>query len=146
MLSEKARVLIADVPELEGLWRAHLGRHELTFAGDLRDALRAAASGPYDLVLLGVHFDDSQMFDLLGALRARCGSRGNGPLVCVRAKPSALGPASSKAEGEAALALGADAYVDVTQEGDGIARLCRDIERVLANPDLSCDRRSVGTR
>lgn len=140
MLSGKARVLIADVPELEQLWRAHLGRHELTFAADLRDALRAAVSTPHDLVLLGVHFDDSQMFDLLGALRARRGGRNNAPLVCVRAQPSVLGPASAKAVGEAVLALGADAYVDVTHDRDGIARLCRDIEQVLANPELSCDR------
>lgn len=131
MERDKRRVLIADVPELEGAWRSCLVAHEVTFACSLAQASEAAQARRQDLVVVGMHFDDSQMFGLLDELRGNV-RRWPRVLVCVRAKPTALSAAGRKAVEEAVLWLGADAYIDATQHPGGLREVCRDLERMLA--------------
>ena len=62
------KVLVADVPEVQVRVAAALAQERVVFAHTLAAALRALAAEDFDHVLIGMHFDDSRMFDL----RAKC--------------------------------------------------------------------------
>jgi CheY-like chemotaxis protein len=80
------KVLVADVPEMQARVAAVLVQERLVFVHTLAAALKALAGEDFDLVLIGLHFDDSRMFDLLREVRA--GSRnGAVPIVCFRTRP-----------------------------------------------------------
>jgi PleD family two-component response regulator len=71
MSSPRATIMIAVVPEKVALWRRILERHELVFALTHAEAMqRLAEDEDLQLVIIGVHFDESRMFTLLGDIRA----------------------------------------------------------------------------
>jgi DNA-binding response OmpR family regulator len=63
------KVLVADVAPEGARMAALLSRHEVTTATTLSGAL-AALAGRCDVLVTGVRFDDSRMFDLLREVRA----------------------------------------------------------------------------
>ena len=63
-------ILVADTPDSDRRLSAILAGHDVVFARTLGEAQRTLAQQQFDLVLIGVHFDDSRMFDLLRYLRA----------------------------------------------------------------------------
>ena len=64
------RVLLADVAEDFEMIERILGPEvKVARAASLEDALEAIVAG-VDLVLCGIHFDDSRMFDLLRYVKA----------------------------------------------------------------------------
>jgi CheY-like chemotaxis protein len=121
------KVLVADVPEVRARVAAVLAHERLTFVHTLAAALKALAGDDFDLVLIGMHFDDSRMFDLLR--EARAGSRNRGVrIVCYRLRPFAFMTLSTQAIEVTVKALGADTFADLTSyavEADGNEALVR---------------------
>ena len=113
------RVLVAGTQDVIDAARAALGGElELATAYSVTEALRQVEGG-VELVLCNVRFDDSRMFDFLGALNAMSGPCP--PVICCRA---ARGPMSAGARRGIELALEAlgvvqflDMYELATRDG-----------------------------
>jgi DNA-binding response OmpR family regulator len=67
--------------------------HELIFVDNSHDARALLERERFGLVMLGVHFDDSQMFSLLGDIRAHAQYR-KVPILCVLGSWGACFPRS----------------------------------------------------
>ena len=121
------KVLIADVPQVQARVAAVLVRERLVFVHTLAAALKALAGEDFDVVLIGMHFDDSRMFDLLREVRA--GSRnGAVPVVCYRMRPLAFMALSTQVIEVTVKALGALSFVDLASlatDEDGNEALAR---------------------
>jgi len=121
------KVLIADVPQARARVAAVLVRERLVFVHTLAAALKALAGQDFDLVLIGMHFDDSRMFDLLREVRA--GSRnGAVPVVCYRMRPLAFMALSTQVIEVTVKALGALSFIDLANlatDEDGNEALAR---------------------
>ena len=119
------KVLVADVPDVQVRVAAVLARERPVFVHTLAAALKALAADDYDLVLIGLHFDDSRMFDLVREVRA--GSRnGAVPIVCLRMRPFAFAAISMQVIEVTVKALGAHSFADLAAyatEEDGNAAL-----------------------
>jgi hypothetical protein len=90
------KILVADVPQMDSRYSAALTGWDIEFARTMGQARRALAGARYDLVAIGVHFDDSQMFDLAAldddaAGEGRCAPR---PRASLGAEPSGAEPIS----------------------------------------------------
>ena len=70
------KILVADVPPMDARYTAALRGWEIEFVRTLGAARQALGAARYDLVAIGVYFDDSQMFDLVRALRAAARTAG----------------------------------------------------------------------
>jgi CheY-like chemotaxis protein len=71
---DKKRILVADIPEgRERVKQALKDQpHELVLTDSLREAkelLKHGGAHAFDLIICGMHFDDSRMFDLLQFVR-----------------------------------------------------------------------------
>ena len=128
------RVLVADVPHAERRLAAVLAGHRLLFVHTVAVALKALAQHDFDLVLIGMHFDDSRMFDLLAEMRA--GSRNRDvPVLCYRLRPLAFALPGTEALKAAVEALGARAFVDLSlQAEDAGNRALGDLVVSLTGP------------
>ena len=108
-----SNILVADVADADQRMRAIFAGAELRFARTHDHALRELAEGACDLLVIGVHFDDSRMFDLLRAVRTDQRFAGL-PVVCVKSRrPGRISIASQDLE-MAVRALGADAFLDLS--------------------------------
>lgn len=118
------RVLIADVPEVEARMASVFAQERVVFANTLAAALNALGADDFDLVLIGLHFDDSRMFDLVREVRS--GRRNHAvPIVCFRLRPFAF-PISMQVIEVTVKALGAHSFADLATyatEADGNAAL-----------------------
>jgi hypothetical protein len=70
-------------------------------------------------VAIGVYFDDSQMFDLVRAIR-RNRNHGEVPIVCVRERPGFTKITTSTLD-VTLKALGAEHFIDLLHFGDDAA-------------------------
>src|SRR4029453_19362671 len=67
----RAKIMLAIVAQKVELWRRILDGHELVFVMTLREAMQQlAGQDGLRMVIIGVHFDESRMFTLLGDIRA----------------------------------------------------------------------------
>jgi hypothetical protein len=129
------RILVADVPQMDGRYTAALAGWEIAFVRTMSEARHALAAERYDLVAIGVYFDDSQMFDLLRAIRSG-GTHRDVPIVCVRGRPGFTAITSRTLE-MTVKALAADEFIDLLHFGDdeaGNAALRASAERLLSGP------------
>lgn len=124
---DRARILVADVSLLDDRFRAIFPDEELRFVRTVGEALRALDVGDYALAIIGMHFDDSKMFELLWNMKAK---RLSTPVVCVQGLESALATASGVET--AARALGACDFIDVREASSEPAELARLRERFFA--------------
>lgn len=107
------KILVADVPQMDARYTAALPGWEIEFARTLGAARQALGGARYDLIAIGVYFDDSQMFDLVRALRA--GERTAAlPILCVRGRPGFTAVSTGTLE-TALRALGADRFIDLLE-------------------------------
>jgi DNA-binding response OmpR family regulator len=105
------KLLVADAPEFRARLAAVLAPREARFVHSLDAATRLLAEDDFAAVLIGLHFDESRMFDLLRAIRA--GSRNRDvPVLCYRLRPLAFAAPGSEALDVAVQALGARAFID----------------------------------
>jgi DNA-binding NtrC family response regulator len=111
------RILVADTPEGDRRISAILEGYELEFARTLADAQRAVERDSFVLVLVGVHFDDSRMFDLLRFLQAQGHPRGCA-VVCMRSHHFASPAITIEGLQIAVKALGCNLFLDLTWYAD----------------------------
>ena len=113
------RILVADVPQMDARYTAALRGWEIEFARTLGAARQALGGARYDLIAIGVYFDDSQMFDLVRALRA-AERTAELPILCVRGRPGFTAVSTGTLE-TALRALGADRFIDLLESAGGEA-------------------------
>ena len=65
-----ARILIADTPQATVSLKIILDGHELVIANTMEAAMAKLQKDTFDLIIVGVHFDDSQMFELIRHVQA----------------------------------------------------------------------------
>ena len=119
------RVLVAGTQDVVDAARAALGEDlELAAAYSVAEALKHVEGG-VDLVLCNVRFDDSRMFDFLGALNAMPRSR-RLPVVCCRVARSPVSAGARRGIELALESLGVIAFLDMheleSREGAEAAR------------------------
>jgi DNA-binding response OmpR family regulator len=107
------RILVADVPQMDARYTAALRGWEIEFVRTLGAARQALGGARYDLIAIGVYFDDSQMFDLVRSLRAAERTAAL-PILCVRGRPGFTAVSTSTLE-TALRALGADRFIDLLE-------------------------------
>src|SRR5215213_2111915 len=78
-----ARVLVADVPEMDERIRHCLPGHELVFVRTLSEAIRVLRHDGFSMVVIGLHFDESRMFEVLSHVRS-LPQYDDVPVVCVQ--------------------------------------------------------------
>jgi DNA-binding response OmpR family regulator len=108
------KILVADgdrrLPEI-------LAGYELVAVHALEEAQRAIERTQFDMIVVGVHFDDSRMFDLLRYLQSS-GRHAGRPLVCVRSRHFVSPAISIEGLEIAAKALGCTLFLDLTWYAD----------------------------
>jgi hypothetical protein len=108
----RRRVLVAGTQEVIDTAQALFGGEaELLSASSVAEALKQAEAG-IDLVLCNVRFDDSRMFDFLGALNAMPPAR-QLPVICCRMQRTPLSGGARRGIELALEALGVVAFVDM---------------------------------
>ena len=126
------KILVADVPQMDGRYSAAFAGCEMVFARTMSEAHQALDAGRYDLVAIGVYFDDSQMFDLVRALRSD-DEHSEVPIVCVRGR-SGFTAVTGRTLEVTLKALAVDEFADLLHFGDdaaGNAALRGAVERFL---------------
>src|SRR5437870_13665032 len=83
MAAKKSRILVACVQEAYPRLFAIFTGHELTFVTTLADAHQALKADRFNMIMIGVNFDESRMFDLLQHVRADS-KYSRVPVVCFR--------------------------------------------------------------
>jgi len=78
----RTKILVAVVHDNRERLARVLEGHDLVFVDNGDDARELLERDVYGLVLLGVHFDESQMFSVLGDIRSRARYR-KVPILCV---------------------------------------------------------------
>jgi hypothetical protein len=108
----RRRVLVAGTQDVIDAARAALGEElELAAAYSVAEALQQVGAG-VELVLCNVRFDDSRMFDFLGALNAMPGAR-RVPVICCRVARSPISGGARRGIELALEALGVLAFLDL---------------------------------
>ncbi len=75
------RILIADTPEGAASLERILQGHECHVVTKLRTAERQLDAEAFDLIVVGLHFDDSQMFELIRAV-TKSRTNADKPIIC----------------------------------------------------------------
>lgn len=135
----KSKILLAVTPDLVERFQRILERHETTFVATAGQAMRAL-SDHFKMVILSVHFDESQMFTLLGDIRAHSNYR-KIPILCVL---GARGPVISDVAIEgldhAVKAMRANGFLDLhhfDDDDEDNARIARIVDYlILIDGDL----------
>jgi CheY-like chemotaxis protein len=112
------RILVADTSDSDRRLSAILAGQDVMFARTIGEAQRLLAQQQFDLVMIGVHFDDSRMFDLVRHVRAG-GHHAGKPVACVRSHRF-ISAAAISLEGLeiAARALACNLFLDLTKYPD----------------------------
>lgn len=101
------------------------------------EAAIARAYDQVDLILCGLHFDDSRMFDLLRSVKATPALR-HIPFLCVKTTEGVLEPTFYESVRIATRALGAADFVDLSESANeqgaeqAVRRITRYIDSVLS--------------
>src|SRR5947207_7536677 len=111
-------ILVAEGPDMDERLAAVLVGHDLTFTRTLEQALAFLARRDFDLVIVGVHFDESRMFDLLRHVRSG-GRNSHARVVCVLGHRFESPAISIEGLEIATRALAADAFVDLSRYSEG---------------------------
>lgn len=114
----RAKILVAD--SAKGIRRMDnlLGQsHELISTATVEDAVKALSSEAFDLIVCGIEFDDSRMFDLLKAVKTDSQTKPK-PFICVRQSASPLGPGIDAGLNTAATLAGAASVIDAVKMSD----------------------------
>lgn len=127
--------------------RRILVRHELTFVSNSDQAMQALEER-HGIVVLGVHFDDSRMFSLLGDIRGHSAYR-KVPILCVLGtRGRAITEIAVEGLDHAVKAMRANGFLDLEHFADdeeGNGRICRIVDYlILIDGDLQHIARTTG--
>ena len=111
-----------DIPEADDKIRECLPGHDLHFVRTLGAAIRELRRDGYQLIVIGMHFDDSRMFELLQYVRS-LPHYAAVPVICVHAEYLNLSEAVMKNIDVAVKALGGLAFLNL---GDGVLNYKKD--------------------
>lgn len=126
------KILVADVPQMDVRYAVALAGWESVFARTMAEARDALAGTRFDLVAIGVYFDDSRMFDLVRSVRSDAKHTGV-PIVCVRGN-SGFTAVRTRTLELTVKALAANEFMDLPNFGDdeaGNAALRETVGRLL---------------
>jgi hypothetical protein len=130
----KSRILAAVMPDREGRMERVLAGHDVTFVKTCDEARTLLEEEEYGLVILGVHFDESQMFSLLGDIRAHARYR-KVPILCVLgSRGRYLGDFAIEGLDHAVKAMMANGLLNIENIGDddeGNARIRRIVDYLI---------------
>lgn len=112
-----SKILVADTPEGDRRISAILSGYDLAFVRTLGEAQRLLAREKFALVLIGVNFDDSRMFDLLRHLQAT-GAHVGCAVICMRSQHFGSHAITIEGLEIAAKALGCNLFLDLTWYAD----------------------------
>ena len=127
----KKRILVAvdDCERLERILDGHL----LTIPRSVEEAERELQAREYHMVILGVLFDESRMFELLRLVRTYK-QNALTPVVCMLTGPSNLSDVAIEGLDHAVKAMLANAFLNLTKFPDdksGNARVRRIIDYLI---------------
>jgi CheY-like chemotaxis protein len=105
----KKLILVAD--HSDARLSALLSGHDLSFVSALDEAKKLLTGRNFDLIVIGVHFDESRMFDLLRHVRWQERHRAT-PVVCVLTIEFSRHAIAAEGLEIAVKALGSTAYLD----------------------------------
>jgi DNA-binding response OmpR family regulator len=128
-LAPRASILIADVPEMEDVLRSCFPSHHVSCVTSFGEAVTALRKSRYDMVVVGLTFDESHMFKLVHFVRSLDSYRAV-PVVCVRGMPSVLSDDMRRGLRDAVHAIGGDDFIDFTLQPNDLSELCQKLERV----------------
>jgi response regulator of citrate/malate metabolism len=109
-------ILIADVPSMDARYAAVFAGSRVLHVRTMSEAHTVLETQRCDLVVVGVYFDDSRMFDLVRVIR-NDEIHNEVPIVCVRGSPGFTAVTTRTLE-MAVKALSADAFVDLLHFDD----------------------------
>jgi DNA-binding NtrC family response regulator len=126
-----AKILIADIEEGQKIQGRILeSDHELFFVNTILEAQDALQSDRFDIVSVGVLFDDSQMFKLVELTKKL---HATASIICVHSVATRLSFRSAEKANVAALALGACDYVDIAWDKAGNEKLQAAVKKCLGS-------------
>ena len=128
-MANSTRVLVADVREADDKIRECLAGHDLVFVRTLSDAIRALRADGFGLVIIGMHFDESRMFELLQYVKALPEYK-EVPVICVQCVEIGLTDAVLKNMDDAVKALGGTAFVDLRDHVMHLRSSCEYLEQL----------------
>ena len=128
-MANSTRVLVADVREADDKIRECLPGHDMVFVRTLSDAIRALRADGFKLVIIGMHFDESRMFELLQYVKALPEYK-EVPVICVQCMEVALADAVLKNMDDAVKALGGTAFVDLRDHVVQLRSHCEFLEQI----------------
>jgi hypothetical protein len=126
-----ARVLVADVSTMDERIRACLPEHELVFVRTMAQAMAELRRDGFGLIVIGLHFDESRMFELLTHVRSLPAYE-DAAVVCVQGQDIPLPEAAMRTIDMAVKALGGAAFVDLRHEALEFRRHCDFLDRVAS--------------
>jgi PleD family two-component response regulator len=130
-MANDARVLVADVHDADDKIRDCLPQRDLVFVRTLGEAIRALRAERFTLVIIGMHFDESRMFELLQYVKA-LPDYNEVPVICVQCMEVALADAVLKNMDDAVKALGGTAFVDLRDHVTHFRSSCEFLERLVS--------------
>lgn len=121
-LPQDRSILVAGVPETFGRLRVILHGYPVRFVSTLIEAEKILHAARPELIMLGIHFDDGNMFELLRFVKAN-NHLATCPVICYRATFGAetRSKVTMPAVEMSVLALGANAFVDIFEATDQYA-------------------------
>jgi PleD family two-component response regulator len=146
----KTKILVAVVYDNEDRMGRILQGHELVLVGTCEEARTLLEKETFGLVILSVHFDESQMFTLLADIRAHSKYR-KVPVVCVLGSwGRMLSEIAVEGLDHAVKAMGANGFLNLLHfpdDDEGNARIRRIVDYlILINGDLQHIARATGER
>ena len=124
-----AKVLVADIPEMDEKIRECLPGHHLVFVRTMYEAIRALRHDGFQLVVIGLEFDESRMLELLQHVRAVPAYK-EVPAVCVYAEQMNLGESVLKNIDVAVKALGGLGFLNLGHGAIKYKEDCAFLDRV----------------
>lgn len=107
-----ARILIADTTDgVAFLERLLAKEHELTIASTMTEAVARLKQQDFDLIVVGVHFDESRMFELMAHCRD-IPKNAEKPVICFCSRDTPLTRTMHESIDISSKALGAWIYLD----------------------------------
>jgi PleD family two-component response regulator len=136
----RTKVLLAVGPDKSQRMQRILSGHDVTRVETCDEARALLETQEFGIVILGVHFDESQMFSLLGDIRAHAHYR-KVPVLCVLGyKGRMLTEVAIEGLDHAVKAMLANGFLNLEQipdDEDGNARVRRIIDYlILIDGDL----------
>jgi hypothetical protein len=137
---QRTRILMCVVPETAERLTRILEGHELVFAATRVAAAQHLESDRFGMVVVGVHFDDAQIFTLIGDIRLHARYRKVPILVVHSPGPYDLTEVAVEAIDRAVLALTANGFLSFDHfddDAEGDARVRRVVDYlILIDGDL----------